>query len=436
MASNWRSATLGQIAEFLSGSTPSKDVAHYWGGSIPWASAKDMKRLLLNDTEDHLTEEGAANGIKIVPAGTVLLLTRGMTLLNDVPICIAQRPMTYNQDVKALRPRSGVREDFLPYLLLGHKERLLNLVDLAGHGTGRLNSDELKALDVMLPTEHEQTDIARILGALDKKVEINRQMNETLEALAHALFQSWFVAFDPVRAQAEGRNVRLPQPLADGFPNSLVDSELGDVPKGWSVGSILDLAQLLSGGTPKTDRAEYWNGDIAWASAKDVSQAGQLFLVTTERSITQLGVDESATQILPAFCTVIVARGATTGRMVLLGSAMAMNQTCYALRSATGTPFALYCQLRKGIDKLVHAAHGSVFDTITTNTFASSRIVLPPLSVLRAFEEIVAPLFHRVLANINESRILATLRDTLLPRLLSGQLRVSDVAHLRQDDIR
>jgi type I restriction enzyme, S subunit len=300
-----------------------------------------------------------------------------------------------------------------------------------------INRNHLHQARVRLPADvGEQRAIAQILGALDDKIDLNRRINDTLQGIVETLFKSWFVAFDPVRAKAEGRNVRLPQPLSDGFPNSLVDSELGDVPKGWSVGSILDLAQLLSGGTPKTDRAEYWNGHIAWASAKDVSQAGQLFLVTTERSITQLGVDESATQILPAFCTVIVARGATTGRMVLLGTAMAMNQTCYALRSAAGTPFALYCQLRQGIDKLVHAAHGSVFDTITTNTFASSRIVLPPLSVLRAFEEIVAPLFHRVLANINESRILATLRDTLLPRLLSGELRVRDVAHLRQDDIR
>src|SRR5438552_13726714 len=107
-----------------------------------------MKRFRLDDTEDHVTEEGVANGTKLVPAGTVFLLARGMTLLNDVPICVASRPMTFNQDVKALRPKPGVRDDFLPYLLLGNKERLLNLVDLAGHGTGRLNSDELKALNV------------------------------------------------------------------------------------------------------------------------------------------------------------------------------------------------------------------------------------------------------------------------------------------------
>jgi type I restriction enzyme S subunit len=117
MAGEWRETTLGELVDFLSGGTPSKENSVYWDGSIPWVSAKDMKRLFLDDTEDHVTEEGISNGTKIVPANTVFLLTRGMTLLNDVPVCIARRPMTFNQDVKALRPKGGIREDFLPYLL-------------------------------------------------------------------------------------------------------------------------------------------------------------------------------------------------------------------------------------------------------------------------------------------------------------------------------
>ena len=422
----WCKITLGQVTDFLSGGTPSKDVPQYWDGTIPWVSAKDMKRFRLDDTEDHVTEDGVANGTKLVPSDTALLLARGMTLLNDVPICVVKKPMTFNQDVKALRPKPGVQNEFLPYLLLGNKERLLSLVDLAGHGTGRLNSDELKALDVVLPPEPEQRAIAHILGTLDDKIELNRKMNETMETMARALFKSWFVDFDPVRAKAEGRDTGLPKHFADLFPDSFEDSELGEIPKEWKVGSILDLARLLSGGTPKTDRPDYWDGPISWASAKDVSQSTGSFLVATERNITQQGVRESATQIVPAFCTVIVARGATTGRMVLFGQSMAMNQTCYALMTTTETPFSLYCQLRHEIDALVHAAHGSVFDTITTSTFASSRIVIPSLSAVTMFEERIAPLFQRMLGNINESRTLATIRDTLLPKLISGELRVKD----------
>jgi len=204
-----------------------------------------MKRFRLKDTEDHISAEAAENGTRLTPVGSVLLLTRGMTLLNDLPICVVAQPMTFNQDVKALRPKPGVRHDYLPYLLLGNKGRLLSLVDLAGHGTGRLNSDELKALDVALPPEHEQRAIARILGTLDDKIEQNRRMSETLEAMARALFQSWFVDFDPVRAKAESRDPGLPRPLAELFPARLVDSELGEIPEGWEVGKFGDVVEQL-----------------------------------------------------------------------------------------------------------------------------------------------------------------------------------------------
>jgi type I restriction enzyme S subunit len=139
MGGEWVDTTLGGVTEFLSGGTPSKSHAEYWGGSIPWVSAKDMKRFRIDDTEDHVTEAGV-DATKLIPAGTVLLLARGMTLLNDVPICVAHQPMTFNQDVKALRPKPHLASEYLPYLLLGNKQRLQSLVDLAGHGTGRLNS--------------------------------------------------------------------------------------------------------------------------------------------------------------------------------------------------------------------------------------------------------------------------------------------------------
>ena len=289
-----------------------------------------------------------------------------------------------------------------------------------------LNTGILSALPFVMPPLEKQRAIAHILGTLDDKIELNRQMNETLEAMARALFKSWFVDFDPVRAKAEGRDPGLLKPLADLFPDSFEDSELGEIPKGWQVGPILETACLLSGGTPKTDRDEYWSGSIPWASAKDVSQCGDSFLVETERMITARGLNESATQLIPALCSVVVARGATTGRMVVLGDAMAINQTCYALATTIGTPFALYCHLREEIPNLVHAAHGSVFDTITTSTFATSKVVIPPDRVFGEFERRVDPMFRRVMAGTKASRTLAALRDTLLPKLISGELRVKD----------
>ncbi|MDQ2083758.1 restriction endonuclease subunit S [Xanthobacteraceae bacterium Astr-EGSB] len=302
------------------------------------------------------------------------------------------------------------------------KERIGSRVNTTVQTT--LNLRDVSQLPIVLPPEGERVAIAHILGTLDDKIELNRRMNETLEAMARALFKSWFVDFDPVRAKAEGRDPDLAHSTAELFPADFEESELGAIPAGWTVGPILEQAQLLSGGTPKTDRRDYWDGGIPWASAKDVSQCPDCFLIETERTITEKGLEESATQLIPAYATAVVARGATTGRLALLGQEMAMNQTCYALATTTGTPFALYCHLCIRMNALVHAAHGSVFDTITTSTFKVGRFVLAPQKALTAAEKILAPVFMRMLAASEQSRTLAALRDTLLPKLISGELRV------------
>jgi type I restriction enzyme S subunit len=232
------------------------------------------------------------------------------------------------------------------------------------------------------------------------------------------------VDFDPVRAKLDGRPPNgMDKATADLFPDSFEESNLGRIPKGWETGSILRQADLLSGGTPKTDVAAYWNGDVPWASAKDVSQCGEAFLVSTERTITKLGIEESSTKIIPAFSTVVVARGATTGRLTMFGHSMAMNQTCYGLRTKVGAPFSLYCNARHFIDRIVQGGHGSIFDTITTSTFEVTDVLLAPNELLLAFDKQVSPLFQQLHANLHQSRMLATLRNSLLPKLLSGDIR-------------
>jgi type I restriction enzyme S subunit len=244
MSSDWQVSTLGQLADFQSGGTPSKANSEFWNGTFPWVSAKDMKQLFLEDTEDHITAIALENGAKQVPEGSVLLLTRGMTLLNDVPICIIRKPMSFNQDVKAVRPKGNIDPAFLAYLLLGNKARLLGMVDLAGHGTGKLNTEELKALEVKLPPLPEQKAIAGILGALDDKIELNRRRNRTLEEMARAIFKSWFVDFDPVKAKAEGRTPPgLSPEIAALFPDRFEDSPHGPIPASWKVSCLNDICE-------------------------------------------------------------------------------------------------------------------------------------------------------------------------------------------------
>ena len=409
-----------------SGGTPSRARPEFYqNGVVNWFKTKELKDCSLYESEEKISQEGlASSSAKVFPPDTVLmaLYGDGKTITS---LGILRREAATNQACCAMIP-SGRHciARFLFYSLLFHRNDFLQVA--TGGAQRNLSGQLIRRFSINTPPLAEQIAIARVLGTLDDKIELNRRMNATLEAMARALFQSWFVDFDPVRAKLDGRKpAGIDAAIAAHFPASFQESKLGRIPKGWEIGSILRQADLLSGGTPKTDVPAYWNGDVPWASAKDVSQCGEAFLVTTERTITKLGVDESSTKIIPAFATVVVARGATTGRLTMFGHSMAMNQTCYGLRSKVDAPFVLYCNARHFIERLVQGGHGSIFDTITTSTFEATEVLLPPKQVLLAFDQQVAPLFQQVCANLHQSRTLATLRDTLLPKLLSGELQVN-----------
>jgi type I restriction enzyme, S subunit len=418
MAAEWRERPLAELTDNFDGTRVPVKEADRRAGPYPYYGASgivDRVDGFLFDGEYLLIAEDGEN-----------LKTR------NTPVAfLARGKFWVNNHAHIVRGNSEADTRFLMYAL--------SATDISGYLTGstmpKLTQGNMNRIPLLTPPMPEQRAIARILGALDDKIELNRRMNETQEAIARAIFQSWFVDFDPVRAKVERRESRLPASLADLFPSSFEDSQLGEIPTGWQVGSPLSQAKLLSGGTPKTDRAEYWGGGISWASAKDVSQCGEAFLVRTERTISTLGLERSATQLIPVLATVVVARGATTGRMAILGQEMAMNQTCYALASTIDTPFTLHCTLRRAINELVRAAHGSVFDTITTDTFSNSQIVLAPPRILKAFEKIVAPLFSRILNATLQAHTLGTLRDTLLPKLISGELRVKQAERVVEEAI-
>jgi type I restriction enzyme, S subunit len=189
----WHDRPLGEVVGFESGGTPSKQNPQYWNGLIPWASAKDMKVLFLDDTEDHITSAAADDGARKVPAGTVLLLTRGMTLFKDVPICVLRRPMSFNQDVKALRAKGDLSQEFLPYLLLANRQKILGIVDAAGHGTGRLDTDKLRSLNVMHPRGgSEQNRIANCLTSLENLIPALSDKLEALKIHKRGLMQQLF----------------------------------------------------------------------------------------------------------------------------------------------------------------------------------------------------------------------------------------------------
>lgn len=248
MASKARIVELRDVVTLVSGNTPSKQNDIYWGSSVPWVSAKDMSRYWIDDSEDHLSDLGAAQASRVVPAGTVLLLTRGMTLHKRVPICRVSKPSAFNQDVKAVLPREGLSPRFLPYLMTGNHDRLHALVDSAGHGTGRLNTQDLLALKVRIPSLTEQDDIGMLGESLDRRIDLLRQTSATLESIVQVMFRSWFVDFDPVGAKVEGREPEgMDASTAALFPDKFAQSELGQIPAGWRVARLEDLVEAERG---------------------------------------------------------------------------------------------------------------------------------------------------------------------------------------------
>ena len=320
-----------------------------------------------------------------------------------------------------LKPKTKLDVRWAYYELL---TRDINGMD-SGSAIPSTNREDFYSLPVTVPPLSEQRAIAHILGTLDDKIELNRRVNETLEAMARALFKSWFVDFDPVRAKMEGRDPGLPQHLADLFLDRLVDSELGTIPEGWEVGTLNDSIELLSGGTPRTSIASYWDGDIPWYTAKDAPSLSDVYVLETERTVTQAGIENSAARVLPVGTTIITARG-TVGRLSCLGVPMAMNQTCYGIRGADGYPdLFTYWNVRTAVDELQMRTHGTIFDTITRQTFTLVQMALAPVGLTQAFEAIVEPVMARIHNNLKQSRSLAALRDTLLPKLVSGKVRVN-----------
>ncbi len=322
----------------------------------------------------------------------------------------------------------GVVDPLYASYYLGHPKVRAWIV---GHAVGatmpNLNTGILSAVPLALPPLEEQRAIALVLGALDDKIELNRCMNETLEEMARTLFKSWFVDFDPVRAKMQRRQpTGMDDETAALFPEEFEASALGEIPRGWRADGFSEMIELTGGGTPKTSVDEYWNGEIPWFSVVDAPRDSDAFVISTEKQITKAGVTNSSTKILPVGTTIISARG-TVGKCALVGVSMAMNQSCYGLGGRDGRgDYFTYFATRRMVAELQQHAHGSVFSTITRNTFHGVKVAIPPPALTRKYDEAVSPYMQLILTNLYQTRTLAAIRDALLPKLLSGEIRVHE----------
>jgi len=334
---------------------------------------------------------------------------------------------------KILIKRSAeLDRDFLFYLLRTAEYRNEVLASATGTTVKHTSPGRILAHKASIPPLAEQKAIAAVLGALDDKIELNRRMNSTLEAMARALFQSWFLDFDPVRAKLDGRQpVGINKATAALFPDSFQDSEGGHIPKGWIIQPVGEVIDCVGGGTPSTAEPKYWEGGTHhWTTPKDFSSLQAPVLLETDRKLTDAGIAKISSGLLPAG-TLLLSSRAPVGYLAIAAVPVAINQGFIALKcNERASSFFMLNWCQTNMAEIESRATGTTFAEISKQNFRPIRVMLPPKELMVAFTAKVAPLYAKITANLQESRTLATLRDTLLPKLLSGELRVPEAASI------
>ena len=284
-----------------------------------------------------------------------------------------------------------------------------------------------RQLNVALPEIDEQRAIAGVLGALDDKIEQNRRTARALERLARAIFRAWFVDFEPVKAKAAGAASfpSMPQANFDALPTRFVDSEIGPVPEGWEVQSIDDAVTVKGGGTPSTKNPDYWDGgEHCWATPRDMSRLRHPVLLDTERRITDAGVKIISSGLLPVG-TVLMSSRAPVGYLAIAGVPTAINQGFIAITcDGPFPPIFILNWVSSSMEAIKARASGTTFPEISKKNFRTLTVVKPTGDVTVAYQRAAEPLFDLLTACVKENVCLCKIRDYILPRLLSGQVRV------------
>ena len=366
-------------------------------------------------------------------------------LVGTVPPDLSGANLTENAAKICEIDSSLINRDYLGYFLRSEVGQAEIRSLAVGSTQPKLALFRIEQIAVPCPPLEVQLGIASLLGALDDRITLLRETNTTLEAIAQALFKSWFIDFDPVRAKAEGRQPegaiqgcmsaaegRMPKAAMDAttaalFPDSFEESELGLVPKGWQVLPIGDAVDCVGGGTPDTRNEDFWQpGEFCWSSPKDLSSLGTPVLLSTERKLSLRGLAKVSSGLLPSG-TLLMSSRAPIGYLAITQIPLAINQGYIAMPPGGRLPpLYLLFWCRENLDVIKGRANGSTFMEISKKAFRPIPVLAPASEVIEAFQSVIDPLFERLVANERQAQSLTQLRDTLLPRLISGQLRLPD----------
>jgi type I restriction enzyme S subunit len=391
-------------------------------------------RRIHNLDMDRVPMDGKERGSSLLRRGD-LLFARQSLVLSGAGKCVLfqgdKEEVTFESHIIRCRlDQQKAAPDFYFYLFQSSQGRTLIESIVEQVAAAGIRGSDLGRLVVPVPPLAEQRAIASVLGALDDKIELNRRMNATLESMARALFQNWFVDFDPVRAKQEGRKpTGMDDATAALFPDLFQDSTLGHIPKGWDVKTADEVSTVGIGKTPPRMEQHWFSenpADVPWMSIRDLGIAG-VFILHTSEFLTAEAVEKFRVKKIPDN-TVVLSFKLTMGRVAITDGEMLSNEAIAHFRLNPNTTFGsayLYCYLKGfGYDQL--GSTSSIATAINSDMVRGMRVLVPPKGIAEAFERTIKPLFTQMKNIQKQSRTLATLRDTLLPKLLSGELRVPD----------
>jgi type I restriction enzyme, S subunit len=319
---------------------------------------------------------------------------------------------------------SKINKDLVLPKYLFYTLKTFDLASLnVGSAVPSLTTEVLNEVLVSIPDLPTQTAIAEILSSLDDKIELNNKINQELENLAQTLFKQWFIDFEFPNEKGE------PYKSSGG---EMVESELGEIPKGWEVGTLSEILDVKGGTTPSTKETKYWNGSINWSSPRDLSNLKFPLLIDTEKKITELGLSKISSGLLPKG-TLLLSSRAPIGYLAITNIETAINQGYIAINGKGGysNVYILYW-LKANMNLVVERANGSTFLEISKSNFKQINCVIPALNSLNSFTSQVHILFDQLRNNILENQQLTDLRDTLLPKLISGELEVSQITNEKE----
>lgn len=457
MVSEWREAFLTELYEIRSGlSKPAKD----FGTGYPFLAFKDVfNNFFVPESLSQLVQSSEKERENCSVRKGDVFLTRTSETMHELGMsCVALKDYenaTFNGFTKRLRPRVGIDviPEYVGYFLRSPKFRNEMMAFSTMSTRASLNNEMIGRLRLVLPPIPEQKAIAHILKALDGRIDLNRRMNETLEAMAQALFKSWFVDFDPVidNALASGKEIPgelsekaharanlgdkrrpLPEEIRTLFPDEFTYSdEMGWIPKGWEVGALGDYLVVKRGGSPRPIHDYLVPQGLPWVKIADATSSPSRFLTRTKDFIKPEGLNKT---VFLKKNSLILSNSATPGLPIFLDlDACIHDGWLYFPETKHFNDFYLYQLFWVIRDELLSMGSGTIFTNLKTDILKNHTVIVPRKDLLLSFKHILTPIFEKLHGITAANNQLAKLRDTLLPKLLSGEIRIPDAEKMVEE---